>query len=244
VQQAIEKSRPDAVIHLAGNKNVKFCEANPEIAFAINALGVGNVARSSQSVGAHFVYLSTDLVFDCSRGNYDEASRTEPSSVYGKTKLAGEQFARQEHEAAAICRSGGIYGRHSPLLKWAADELRAGRQLSCLTNVKNTPTFVDNLAEMIEVILQRRLAGTFHTAGATVANRFDFFKAFAEAFELDASLLKPVESETMMKELFLFPNACLDCEKTTSLLGVRGLPLQDGMKALRSGVGRPEAVSS
>src|SRR5262249_45605557 len=157
--------------------------------------------------GAHFVYLSTDLVFDCLRGNYDEASRTEPSSVYGKTKLAGEQFAREEHETAAICRSGGIYGRHSPLLKWAADELRAGRELSCLTNVKNTPTFVDNLAEMIEVILRRRLAGTFHTAGATVANRFDFFKAFAEAFDLEISLVKPIESETMMQELFLFPNA-------------------------------------
>jgi len=162
-RECIERLAPEAVIHIAGNKNVRQCEMNPREAFAVNAMGVQNVARGCRSVGGRMVYLSTDLVFDCKSGGYAETDRPQPSSVYGRTKYEGEQMALAEVPGAAICRSGGIYGRESPLLFWAGNELRSGREISCLTNVVNTPTYVDNLAEMIreEVMVGKRLKEAF-----------------------------------------------------------------------------------
>jgi len=233
-KDAIEKVAPEAVIHVAGNKNVRFCEANPGDAFNVNVLGVRNVARSCRSVGARLVYLSTDLAFDCVAGGYSETDQPEPTSVYGRTKFEGEQFAMSELTDAAVCRSGGIYGSQSPLLSWAEKELGAGREITCLTNVKNTPTYVDNLAEMIEVILTRRLGGIFHTVGSTTVSRYEFFQVFARTFELNADLLRPIASEALMHELFLQPNSALRSEWTSQLLGVAGLSLEEGMRALRS----------
>jgi dTDP-4-dehydrorhamnose reductase len=233
-RECIEKIAPEAVIHIAGNKNVRHCEMNPREAHAVNAAGVLNVARGCRSVGAKLVYLSTDLVFDCKSGGYVETDRPLPSSVYGKTKYEGEQMALAEIPEAAICRSGGIYGRESPLLSWAGNELRSGHEITCLTNVTNTPTFVDNLAEMMDVILNRRLSGTFHTVGSSPVNRYEFFQEFARTFELNAALLRPVASDQMMRELFLVPNATLRCDWTNRMLGIDSMSLAHGMRELRS----------
>lgn len=234
VKSAVGKAAPEAVIHIAGNKNVKFCETYPEEAFAINAIGVQNVAQAAHNAGAQMVYLSTDLVFECSTGGYTEFDKPQPSSVYGNTKFEGERFALTEARDVAVCRSGGIFGLDSPLLRWVTEEVRSGREVTCLTNVRNSPTFVDNLAEMIEVILKRRLNGIFHTVGRTAANRYEFFTAFAKAFHLDAKLLQSVESETLMRELFLRPNAALDGTWTNRVIGVKSMSLGEGMRALKT----------
>ena len=141
---------PEVVIHTAGNKNVRFCEENPEEAYRINALGTRNVARACRSFGASMIYLSTDLVFSCTKGGYKEDELPQPTLVYGKSKLEGERFALRELESVAVCRSGGIYGKGSPLLNWLSAEIDAGRSVECFVDVFNTPTYVENLAEMIK----------------------------------------------------------------------------------------------
>jgi dTDP-4-dehydrorhamnose reductase len=233
-RECIEKIAPEAVIHIAGNKNVRHCEMNPRDAHAVNATGVQNVARACRLAGARMVYLSTDLVFDCKSGGYLETDRPLPSSVYGRTKYEGEQLALAEIPDVAICRSGGIYGPESPLLSWAGNELSSGREITCLTNVVNTPTYVDNLAEMIDVILNRRLSGTFHAVGSSSVNRYEFFREFARTFNLDATLLRPVASDDLMRELFLVPNASLGSAWTNDMLGVESMSLEQGMRELKS----------
>jgi dTDP-4-dehydrorhamnose reductase len=236
VVDLLKQTQPAAVIHVAGNKNVKECERRPEEAFAVNAAGPQNIARACREVGAQMVYLSTDLVFESTSGGYRETDRPRPNSAYGRTKFAGEELAAAELDDFAVCRSGGLYGFESPLLLWLAEELKAQRPVECLTNVWNTPTYVENLAEMIGVILRRRLTGTFHTVGSEVVNRFQFFSAFAAAFDLNARALLPVESEQLMQDLLLHPNSALDSTWTTTTLGVKSLSVNEGMTELRSTV--------
>ena len=103
----------------------------------------------------------------------------QPSLAYGRSKLQGERFAREELNDVAICRSGGIYGKGSPLLGWLSAELDAGRTVDCFVDVFNTPTYAENLGEMMETIIRKRLTGVFHTVGRERVSRFEFFKSYA-----------------------------------------------------------------
>jgi dTDP-4-dehydrorhamnose reductase len=231
---ALEQALPDVVIHAAGNKNVKYCEQNPQAAHEVNAEGTRNIARACRYVGARMMYLSTDLVFDCASGGYTETAVPAPTSAYGKSKLAGERFASDELDDVIICRSGGIYGPESPLLAWLTNELNERREVLCLTNVRNTPTYVESLSRMMHTILLMHLSGIFHTVGSDIVSRFQFFHAFATAFGLDARLLRPVNSEELMRSMLMQPNAALDSTWTRTVLRINDLSLQAGMSALKS----------
>jgi dTDP-4-dehydrorhamnose reductase len=230
-----ERVAPDVVIHAAGNKNVRFCEDHPEEAYRVNAEGTRSVARASGRVGAKMLYLSTDLVFGGVDGNYKESDTPRPASVYGKSKLEGERLALEElGDEAAVCRSGGIYGRRSPLLSWLAAELCAGRVVDCFVDVFNTPTYTENLAEMLEAVIAKRLTGAFHMAGRERVSRFDFFRSYALAFGLDPNLLSPASREGLEAGAFLQPDASLSTEQTSKRLGVPFNSVGEGLARLKA----------
>ena len=231
-----ERVLPDVVIHAAGNKDVKFCEAHPDEAHQINALGTRNIARACRNFGAAMIYISTDLVFRCVKGDYKEDELPEPTLAYGRSKLQGERFAQEELDDVAICRSGGIYGKGSPLLSWLAAEINAGRSLECFVDVFNTPTYVENLGEMIEVIFQKRLAGVFHTVGRERVNRFEFFQSYARTFGLNVNLLSPV-SAGELKGGLLQPDSSLSIEQTAKRLGITFNSVAEGFARLRASGG-------
>jgi dTDP-4-dehydrorhamnose reductase len=233
VRTVLDRFRPGAVVHAAGNKNVRDCEERPEEAFRTNAGGTRNVARACCEIGAHLLYLSTDLVFDCERGGYTEEDVPRPALVYGETKRQGEVFAREECPGAAVCRSGGIYGRRSPLLAWLRGELVAQRTVEAFTDVCNTPTYVGSLADMLEAVARRRLGGVFHTVGAERTSRYDFFRAFAETFALDASLVAAVAAGGKRREMLLQPDASLRSERTAATLGIAALSVREGLRRMR-----------
>jgi dTDP-4-dehydrorhamnose reductase len=233
----IEQISPHVVIHTAGNKNVLYCEAHSDEAHKVNALGTQNVARACKTVGAHMIYISTDLVFACTDGVYKETDTPHPTSVYGTTKLQGEELALQELNEVAICRSGGIYGRGSPLLRWLAGELQAGRSVECFTDVYNTPTYAENLAEMIQAIIQQRLSGIFHTVGRERVNRFQFFQTYAAQFGLDVSLLHPVQAGGQRATLILQADASLSQEYTIARIGIMPNSVVEGLARLKTAMG-------
>ena len=228
---------PTAVIHAAGNKNVRFCEDHPEEAHRINALGTQNIARACRQLGAHLTYLSTDLVFEGVRGDYQEDELPHPTSAYGRSKLEGETFAREELADVAICRSGGIYGKGSPLLGWFLAEIDAGRTVECFVDVFNTPTYAENLAEMIETVIRKRLGGVFHTVGRDRVSRFEFFKAYANSLGLEGDLLSPISIAQMEEALPLQPDSSLSSKQTFKQLGVNFNSVVEGFERLKANGG-------
>jgi dTDP-4-dehydrorhamnose reductase len=224
---------PDVVIHAAGNKSVQQCERYPEEAFATNAMGTRNVALASREIGARLIYLSTDLVFSGSSGDYRENDTPEPTSTYGRSKLEGERLALDLLPTAVICRSGGIYGRASPLLIWAAAELAAGRQLEGFTDVYNTPTYAANLGEMLEAVIREGTGGVFHTVGCSRVNRFQLFTAFANEFGLRVDLVRAVAAGERRRDLFLHPDASLSSIATAAHLRVPFNSLAKGLERMR-----------
>jgi len=237
VISTFKRAAPDVVIHAAGNKNVRFCEEHPDEAYEVNALGTQNVARACRQLSAHLIYLSTDLVFDGQRGHYREDEQPQPVSAYGISKLVGEKLAQAELPEVAVCRSGGIYGHRSPLLRWLSEELNAGRSVDCFADVFNSPTYVENLAEMMETIIDERLNGIFHTAGRERVSRFEFFQTYARTFGLGQELLKPVTASQLESELLLQPDSSLSVAQTANKLGVLFNSVAEGFARLKAAGG-------
>lgn len=237
VRSLFEKVRPGTVVHTAGNKDTRFCEAHPAEAHRINAQGTQNISRACREWNATLVYLSTDLVFSGEEGNYQENDLPQPRLEYGKSKLLGELLAREEAKNVAVCRSGGIFGKRSPLLKWLTDELTARRSVPCFVDVFNSPTYVENLAEMIEAIVERKLFGLFHTVGRERVSRLDFFRSYARIFDLDVNLLSPVSVSTMKEKLFLQPDSSLSSEQSAAKIGMVFNSVAEGFERLRTAGG-------
>jgi len=218
--KVIEEIEPEIIIHAAGNKDVRYCERHPTEAFRVNAIGTRYVAMAARNVGAKLLYISTDLVFPSTKGGYSEVDIPHSPLVYGRSKAAGEYLAMRETENLAVCRTAGVYGKNSPLLHWLADEVSGQKTVDCFLDVYNTPTFVDNFADMLDSVIRHNLTGLFHTVGRQRVNRFELFSLFTHAFNFDHTLLKPVRGGDRLGEMLLLPDSSLRSESSASRLGV------------------------
>lgn len=182
VKQVICEVNPDVVIHAAAYTKVDLAESEPDQAFLINAYGTRNVAVASEGVGAKLVYISTDYVFDgMANTPYNEFAPTNPLSVYGKSKLAGEQFVRDLHSKFFIVRTSWVYGKHGnnfvkTMLKLAQerDELIVVHdQIGC-------PTYTVDLANCILELIQTEKYGVYHVSNSGHCSWYEFARAIFE----------------------------------------------------------------
>jgi dTDP-4-dehydrorhamnose reductase len=233
----LQELSPDIVVHCAGIKDVRHCEQHAEEAHQTNALGTQHVATACRVIGAKLIYLSTDLVFPCEHGGYREYDIPGSPLVYGRSKHHGELLAMQETHNLAVCRSAGIYGRHAPLLHWLADGIREGREIECFLDVFNSPTFVENLGEMLQAICDRDLTGIFHTVSRRRMNRYEFFDLFAHTFNLDHRLLKPSTLGERRKEMLLLPDSSMASQLSLDRLGVDSVSPAEGFLKLKASGG-------
>jgi dTDP-4-dehydrorhamnose reductase len=229
----IRKQAPNVIIHAAGNKDVRYCENNADEAFLVNSIGTRNVAQAAGMIGAKMIYISTDLIFPSTAGNYTELDIPHSPLAYGRSKYAGESYAILETDNLAICRTGGLYGRYSPLLNWLSRELIAGKEVVCFTDVYNTPTYVMDLAEAIATIIERDIRGIFHTAGKQRINRYDFFRCFAQVFNLDDSRLKPSRLGAKREAMLLMPDCSLSCDISIERMGIYFKSPLEGFSCLK-----------
>jgi dTDP-4-dehydrorhamnose reductase len=160
--------RPTVVVHAAAWTAVDACEADPARALAVNALGTRHVADGARRVGAHVVYVSTDYVFDGTKaGAYHEWDATNPTSVYGRSKLGGEL---ELDPGWTTVRTSWVFGQHGAnfvktVLRLAAEP----GELRMVDDQRGCPTSAADLAVTIRTLALSRLPGVFHVTnqGAT-----------------------------------------------------------------------------
>jgi dTDP-4-dehydrorhamnose reductase len=178
-RELVERVRPDAVVHCAGDKNVARCNAQPVQAVQANALSTAYVATACQRIGARFVYLSSNHLWDGRgrRGGYRESDQPAPVDWYGRSKLLGEQMAAAYCPGALIVRSSMIYGPGCPVLRWAESALRGVGALEAYRDAYSTPTYVGDLARALLVWLNYGHSCVWHYGGPRRMNRVEFFTA-------------------------------------------------------------------
>ena len=165
VGRAVAEARPDAVIHCAAMTRVDACEADADGAYRVNALGSAHVARAAESHGARLIAISTDYVFAGDLGRpYHEYDATGPRTVYGASKLAGEEAVRRHCPDHTILRSAWLYGEEGPSFLHTMARLGAqgGEPLKVVRDQIGNPTSTDAVAELVERLLSDPIPGVVH----------------------------------------------------------------------------------
>jgi dTDP-4-dehydrorhamnose reductase len=191
LRSIIRAKQPQIIINAAAYTAVDKAESEPELANAINAIAPLILAEESQKLGACLIHLSTDYVFD---GNgchpYQETDATKPLSVYGKTKLAGEEAIRETCAHHLILRTAWVYGTFGKS-NFVKTILRLGAErpeLRIVADQIGSPTWAQDIAAVIgEMIpqLSPDIAGTYNYTNSGVASWYDFAVAiFEEAQQL------------------------------------------------------------
>ena len=238
VIKAFDRINPQAVAHAASVTNVDKCEEDPKFAWRVNVEGTRNILEASELHNAFFIYVSTDYVFSGEEGMYKETDRPDPINNYGLTKLEAENLVRDSHLEWCIARPSVIYGSTPAAGKvnfalWILNNLKQGKPIKIITDQWVSPTLNTNLAEMILEVMERRLIGIYHLAGATPLNRYEFASLLAETFQYDNTPITPVTSGEM-KWLAKRPrNTSLNVEKATETLRHKPLAIQQALNKLK-----------
>ena len=222
VEQVMETSQPDWVIHCAALANVDACEADPVRAVKLNAELPRSLANHVARGGARLVHISTDAVFDGQRGNYTEDDQPNPLGVYARSKLEGEGAVAETDSSAVIVRINvfgwGITGKRS-LAEFFYANLVEGKQVLGFTDVLFCPLLANDLADVLERIFIRKLAGLYHLVGKDCLSKYEFGLAIARRFSLDENLIRPASVRDGGLQVARSPDLSMRTEKIVLALG-------------------------
>lgn len=194
VEALLSATRPDAVINAAAYTAVDACESNESLAYAVNADAVGHLSAACELAGAHLVHVSTDYVFDGTLDRpYREDDPTNPQSVYGQSKLAGEIAAGP---TAAIARTSWVCGEHGNnmvklVLRLAANPDQA---LAFVDDQRGHPTFTADLASALRTIAVDRRSGVYHVTNQSAVSWYEFVREILAAGGHDPDRVKPIST--------------------------------------------------
>ena len=227
----LRRVRPDAVIHCAAMTAVDKCESEVDLAYRLNAFGTANVASACHRNGIRLIAISTDYVFsgDADRP-YNEFDRpTGGSTVYGKSKFAGEEAVRNHCPNHVTCRISWLYGAGGPSFVHAMMKLADGTRptLKVVADQIGNPTSTLAVARQLREILNRpMLTGTFHMTCEGEATWADFA---AEIFRLagKTQAIQPCTTDEFPRPAPRPANSRLD----KMMLRLAGLPPMPDWKA-------------
>lgn len=196
VMDAVRRARPDWVVNCAAMTHVEGCEKDPLTAFDVNARGAGNVARAATRAGARLVHISTDYVFDGTKGApYAEDDLPRPLNIYGASKLAGEWAVRGEDHRHVIVRTTGLYGfnacigKGTNFVETMVRRADSGAPTRVVDDEVLTPTFSVDLAAQLRLMLERDVPpGVYH---ATNAGSCSWHEFATEIFALHGAAAAP-----------------------------------------------------
>ena len=176
VKKVLNEVKPDVVINCAAATNVDGCEANQDLAFKINSLGPRNLAMVAEELGAKIVQVSTDYVFSgVGEAPLKECDLVAPVSVYGKTKLLGEEFVRDFSTKYYIVRTAWLYGYVGHNFVYTMMKLGKDRDtLNVVNDQLGNPTHANDLAYHILKLIQTEEYGVYHCTGKGECSWYNF----------------------------------------------------------------------
>lgn len=200
VARLVNEIRPNHVFLIAAATNVAWCEEHPNESWTINVLGVDAAARAARSVGATLTFVSTDYVFDGTRGPYGEGDGTNPINVYGTHKLAAEEAVMATSPGNLVVRSCQVFGgdpRRTNFVLRVVDALRRGEAVKAGGHLFGTPTYALDLARALTELTLSRESGVWHVAGGAFLSRCELARRAAAAFGCERGTIVEVTADQM-----------------------------------------------
>ncbi len=223
--------KPDAIVNSAAMSTIGPSRDDPELCWRTNVGVVEDLADWCRGHGKRLVQLSTDFVFDGTKGLLAETDEPSPINVYGESKLAAERVVQSAGlEDWAIVRTVLVYGPGARIVDWVRRSTRLGKEILLYDEHWRTPTWVGDLAAAIETILRRGKTGLFHVSGEEYVSVHEFGRRIAIAFGYDPDLVRseptPEDDERPAKTGFVIDHAKAE-------LDYRPLTIDEGLRRMR-----------
>lgn len=237
VRETARRVRPEVIVNAAAYTAVDKAEEEPERAFAVNAEAVATLAEVANEVGALLVHVSSDYVFDgTSHKPYREQDPTNPLSVYGKSKLAGEEAARVARDHLII-RTSWLFGSGWNFVEAIRKQLYAGAQeLRVVADQRGRPTYAEDLAWAMLKLVEKGARGVIHVANHGFASWAEFAAEIVKLLGLSVPVL-PITSAEAGRRAPRPAYSVLDTSRFEAFLG----PLPPWQEALACYLGTPVA---
>jgi len=239
VDAVISTTKPDVVIHTAAMTQVDQCETEREKCWQSNVEAVRYIVEACKKNNAHLIHLSTDFIFDGTRGPLDENEKPNPLSYYGQSKLAGEEIIQQSGINWAILRTVLVYGvtkdqSRSNIVLWVKKSLEDGKSINVVNDQFRTPTLAEDLAMGCYLAASKKAQGIFNVSGDEMMTPFDIAVATADFFKLDKSLLRETDSTKFTQPAKRPPKTGFIIDKAKRELGFAPHTFREGLAVLAS----------
>lgn len=194
VHDVFEKYKPATVIHAGAMSKPDECELNQWSCYTCNVEGTLHLLASAEEQKSHFVFLSTDFIFDGERGMYAETDAPNPVNMYGRSKQQAEEAVREYLHDWSIVRTVLVYGKpvngKQNLLTIVQKKLQEMHTCKIVDDQLRTPTFVGDLVKGIAAIIDKKAGGIYHLAGKDQLTPYQMVQKMAAHLHLDGSLIQ------------------------------------------------------
>jgi len=227
VEALVTAEKPDWILHAAAWTAVDNCEGDPDKAFAVNATATASIVAAAVKIGARVLYVSTDYVFDGAKKTpYVETDATNPQSVYGSSKLAGEAAMRDQDLIVRISWVCGFHGGN--MVKTILRLADSQPELRFVNDQIGHPTFADDAARMMHTLVHANRHGIHHVTNQGAVSWYEFAREVLSAAGLDPQRVSPVATADLQppRPARRPENSVLD----NSALRAAGIPLLDDFR--------------
>jgi dTDP-4-dehydrorhamnose reductase len=244
VYNALQKHLPDVIIHSAAMTNVDACETEKEKCIAANVHSVENfitgiklAQQNFKGYNPHFIFLSTDFVFDGESGPYKEEDKPNPLSFYALSKYDAENLVINSGLKWSIARTIIIYGvvdnmSRSNLVLWVKTSLEKEQSINVVDDQFRAPTLAEDLAEGCILIAEKQKTGIFHLSGPETKSIYEWAIETAKFWNLNASLIKSVKTNSLGQPAKRPPRTGFILDKAKRELGYNPKSFIQGLKVL------------
>ncbi|MBI4217629.1 MAG: dTDP-4-dehydrorhamnose reductase [Elusimicrobia bacterium] len=190
--QTVAQINPDCLIHSAALSNPDDCENDPDLGYRTNALGTRNLAMACQRFDTEILYISTDQVFDGRKSSaYTERDAPNPVNHYGRSKLWGEEFIQTLLRRFYIVRTALVFGHPRPTFVDRVHQAALAQEpLTAATDIVNSPTYSQDLAQAIEILISNHTYGTYHLVNEGFCTRYELASFIAKTLKKKTAFIE------------------------------------------------------
>ena len=238
LEECITYIQPSFIINTAAMTNVDTCELKPEECNNLNIEAVKYLTQICTKLNIHFIQISTDFIFDGSKGFYKETDPPNPLSIYGHSKLKAENIVKNSGVNFSILRTILVYGKgvnlkRNNIVLWVKDMLENNKEITIVDDQYRMPTYVEDLATACKLIVDKNISGVYHISSNELLSVFEIANQIADVFGLNKKLIKPISTKTLNQKAIRPQKTGFDLSKTIKELDFQPTSFLLGLKRFK-----------